>query len=266
MPLVFTQLASDNFQRPDESPLSNGGLWSSTDDVAGDGPPFKKNGLAQLRSGAVTNLEDGRFSQSLWLGPENFTNDQYSEFTYLAADQVTYHGPIVRAQTVDYQSGYKAIVEPFAQTGTALVFIDRQDNSGPANPSARLATGEFPCQLGDVLRIAAVGNVISFYINGVQKLTVVDNTYASGKIGFGTFHYFLGTRNNNAISSWAGGMVSPALSEVDFREIESSGEVQLQSVESSGEVQLQSVSLCPKATFGELTSSGEVQITSLDSV
>jgi hypothetical protein len=42
-------------------------------------------------------------------------------------------------------------------------------------------------QTGDVLRAAIVGDVITVYINGVQKAQVKDSTYAGGNPGLGMY-------------------------------------------------------------------------------
>jgi chitodextrinase len=60
--------------------------------------------------------------------------------------------------------------------------------NGPLGDFTYLATGSFPgLQDGDVFKATIVGDVITGYVNDIQILQAVDNTYATGNPGIGFF-------------------------------------------------------------------------------
>jgi hypothetical protein len=63
-------------------------------------------------------------------------------------------------------------------------------------------------QIGDVIRLSVIGNVLTVYQNRVSKLSITDSTY-NGSILSGTpgFYLYVGTGSITAsqISLWAGG-------------------------------------------------------------
>ena len=59
---------------------------------------------------------------------------------------------------------------------------------------ARRVGPEFGVQDGDVVEATIVGNVITSYINGVEVLSVTDDTFVSGAPGVG-FNFFVGDTN-----------------------------------------------------------------------
>lgn len=59
---------------------------------------------------------------------------------------------------------------------------------------ARRVGPEFGVKHGDIVEATIVGNVIRSYVNGVEVLSVTDDTFASGSPGVG-FNFFVGNTN-----------------------------------------------------------------------
>src|SRR5580698_5305929 len=94
-------LASDNFQRANENPLSDGGNWTSG--------PWGYN-APQVVSDAATYQSAG-FPQSIaiWTGatPPSWTIDQYAEVTFGEnADFWDFTGASIRSVVSNSHSGY----------------------------------------------------------------------------------------------------------------------------------------------------------------
>jgi hypothetical protein len=70
-------------------------------------------------------------------------------------------------------------------------------------------------QDGDVIKVTAVGNLFTFYVNNIQIAQGTDNTYASGNPGIGFYHSsaFNGLDHEWGFKSFAAtGLVSSDLS------------------------------------------------------
>jgi hypothetical protein len=219
--LIFTQLASDNFQRPNETPLSNGGKWSaipaynqSTGYVI---PNSQPQGWNYLESHQVTQPDNFWYGLSCWL--PTFPNDQYAEFTVAEANYGTYYGPLVRAQVTVGWSGYSLVATNFGP-GASYIGIDKWVGglSPPVSgPGISLISQQLVAfQNGDKIRISAVGPVgnvtVTAYVNGVAVLSVVDTDitypYSGGMPGMLNTAYGGGGLAIDAISSWAAGSVT----------------------------------------------------------
>ncbi|MGH7749791.1 MAG: hypothetical protein ACREQ5_34255, partial [Candidatus Dormibacteria bacterium] len=67
MPLIFTQLASDNFTRANENPLSDGGKWLASNAAE----------MPQIVSNVATPVTGNTDDIALFDGGVNFTADQW---------------------------------------------------------------------------------------------------------------------------------------------------------------------------------------------
>ncbi len=168
----------DNTTRADESPLSNAGGWANARIVNAD---YK---LQLLTTTAVTQIQSvgaGGFGSQYWntsFGPDcevyasNVTATPFStiERLYLR---------ISNPDTASW-SGYMAsflkndAINLYVYTSGTPTLI----GNSPTNWAGATA------QIG----VRAVGNVITCYIDGVESLNVIDNTYlGAGYIGCGTY-------------------------------------------------------------------------------
>ena len=89
---------------------------------------------------------------------------------------------------------------------------------GPLGKFTYLATKrgpEFGLQTGDVIKARVVGNVITLYINGVEKLRVTDDTHKTGNPGIGEFlecpkGHGIGTNKDFGFKNFTARAISPA--------------------------------------------------------
>lgn len=193
--MAQVQLAVDTFQRANENPLSNGGVWTAF-------PSFP----LQIVSDVVTQIGGTSGGYALYTGM-SWPRSQYSEITLGAGDSVNnaYYVLYVRA---DIASGTAAgafnnIAEALIPTalgvsGTALLRVYIQGNY------TNVVSATVTPVLGDVWRYAAVGNVFTLTQNGTTVATwtpTTDYPY-EGIPGFGVYD-----AGNVAvhITKWAGG-------------------------------------------------------------
>ena len=117
-------------------------------------------------------------------------DNQYATITYNSGAG-GYIGPAVRLGADASGNGYISF------GGSSGLYLRRID----AASSTSLAGGETNgLSDGDVVKITANGTTIKVYVNDVEKLSVTDATYSSGRTGMGVFP------NGDAFAeSWTGG-------------------------------------------------------------
>jgi hypothetical protein len=182
------QLASDNFQRANENPLSDGGNWT------------KIPGIFESPNQIVSNLCEGTQTNSCgnFYSGITWPNDQYSEFT-LATLTTGSLGPVARCSS-SAETYYR--LQLAASGGSQAVGINLMN----AGSSSTLGTSSnFSTAVGGILKIQAQGTTISAWYNGAQKLSVTDSTLSSGSAGI-YLQPFL-SNNSCQISAWDGGSV-----------------------------------------------------------
>jgi hypothetical protein len=170
--------ASDNFSRangslgPDWTDISDGGMVISSQAAAGG-------------SAGVTG--------DMWAA-NSFGSDQFSQVT-LTGTQLTgaqWIGPAVRMQA----SGQDAYVGFYNWNGgnpELMLFL--RNNGGWAELGA-IATS--PLAAGTQLQLTAVGNSLSFAVNGAQVIGVSDGTLTGGAPGIMSY-------GTGSVASWSGG-------------------------------------------------------------
>jgi hypothetical protein len=201
MSFIFTQLASDNFTRANENPLSQGGNWVDAN----------FNNVLQVVSNKCEATVINANNSSAYTGI-SFSNDQYVEVTIQASGTPTNNSRVGLLDrwipsTPTNESGYRYFV---TFNGNAL------PQSIPVEPGLLNAGSQSPIgstfnltiNNGDVLRLAAVGNTLYFYQNGTLADTRVDNTLASGSPGLYILPQFALT--DVQVPLWAAGSVTLA--------------------------------------------------------
>jgi hypothetical protein len=138
---------------------------------------------------------------SLYTGA-SFGNDQYSEVTISALTINNYLSPVVRGSTTA-STLYKANIN---QAGTKSIAIGIYREVAGASTLLGSYITMTP-QVGDVIRLSAVGNIISLFQNGFLLCQVQDlgaTAITSGAPGI-TLYITSGGLTNNQVSKWAGG-------------------------------------------------------------
>ena len=171
---------SDGFNRAD------GGLGASWTAIADGGMAI----ASQQVTGTV-----GVLTGDTWTAG-SFTSDQYSQ-VQVTSTQLTggqWVGAAVRAQNggrsayvgIYYWNSGSPVLELFKRTGT-----NNWTQLGGAYSSGPLAAGT-------QLEVAAVGSTISFWQNGVKRISVTDSTFTGGAPGMMAY-------GNATADNWAGG-------------------------------------------------------------
>ncbi len=172
-------VASDNFQRANGALGSN---WTATSD----------GGLSIVSQQAAGT--SGKTTGDIWTA-NTFTSDQFSQVqvTSTAMTGGEWIGAAVRMQS----SGQNAYVGIYKwNSGSPELVIFKRSGGGWAQLSAAYSTGVLPA--GTQLELAAVGSTISFWQNGVKRLSVTDSSFTGGAPGMMAY-------GNGTAGSWSGG-------------------------------------------------------------
>lgn len=178
----MTQLASDNFQRPDANPI--GGNWTT----------LPNTNAVQLVSheaeASVLAAENLIFYNSVV-----FPNDQYSEITI---GNITGGYIHVGVRLGGSGNGYILLVE----STSGNFYIQRLDGGSSNNLIGPVSSGG-PFTSGEVIRLTVQGTTFTGSRNGTNAISVTDATYLSGSAGLGFFTF--GSVAVATVSEWAGG-------------------------------------------------------------
>lgn len=197
MSYILTPTHSDDFQRADENPLSDGGKWAVG--MAATSLPKLVSHLAEPTATSVSCV-------ALWTGDGAWANDQYSEITVNTVASTGFSAAValVRASTTA-QTGYRAYVNG-ALGASAKVIVDKYVATVNTQLIPPITT---TVNLGDRIAIAAVGNFISVFVNGVLLASTWDSSIASGYAGLAVYSQTSITFAQ--ISSWTGGTAANAV-------------------------------------------------------
>jgi hypothetical protein len=183
----FAQTYTTNFEG-EENPLSENGKWVN------EGLDWAKIGKGDgIAFGTQIGTKGGKYKY----------DDSYAHLTGFAPDQEAWGE--VRIKEGDpncYQeveillrftdsphnaAGYECMGR-CVRSGKSYLQIVRWE--GPLGKYTYLADKkgpEYGLKDGDILKASAVGNVITLYVNGVEKARAVDDTYKTGNPGIGEF-------------------------------------------------------------------------------
>lgn len=196
---VFTELAADPFNRPDENPANTN--WKS---LGVDFAPGQV--LNQQFAG-----QDGQDSEMLFDGGVVWPDDQYSQATLESFNEKGIAVLVVRATTGVTQVGdsYALVIDGIGAGGGPGGFGVPTSCEIAKNFNALghdLIFGTVTPQPGDVFMVAIKGNKISCYQNGFNFLSVVDSDIVSGKPGIGSSP-LNGVAADIGWKDWSGGLV-----------------------------------------------------------
>lgn len=166
-----------------ESTISEGGRWIDAKSVGLDwGNVSTTPGLAVGHAGPKRFADSAALLSGTW-GP----NQSVEEVVY---SKKTVHYPEVSLRLRSDVSAHNCqgyeISYSLKSDDTAYLIMVRW-NGGLADFTylAQLHGKQYGVKTGDVVKATIVGNVITTYKNGVQMGQVTDNTYLTGRPGFG---------------------------------------------------------------------------------
>ena len=159
--------ASDDFNRADGGLGAN---WTAVSD----------GGMAIASQQVIGTA--AKVTGDMWTAT-TFSGDQYSEVqvTSTSMSGIQWVGPAVRMQNGG-QNGYVGIYS--WNSGSPVVQLFERSGGGWTQVGAY---NSGPLAAGTKLRLVALGNSISFMVNGVQRIGITDSSFSSGAPGIMAF-------------------------------------------------------------------------------
>jgi len=182
-----------------ENPLSEGGRWTNK---GLDWAKFRKNSGIAYGTQTGTNTGTSRY------------NDSYAHLSGFPPDQEAWGEAYIAKPNASCSQELEILLrwtssahrttgyECFARclnNASSYVQIVRWD--GPLGKFTYLADmrgTDYGLKHGDILKASIIGNVITVYINGVEKARAMDNTHKTGNPGIG---HFLACKGGQGIGS-----------------------------------------------------------------
>lgn len=167
-----SSLATDSFNRADENPLSNGGVWSTTY-TGTDAPQVVGNRVRPTTAGGNSNVAS--------LNSPTFPNNQYAKMVIATAGGASakYYSTLVRMSAPTTFNGYRCTA--YINTDTGYTSSIAKITAGT---SADLVTENATTwAVTDTVDCRAEGTTLSLFRNGVVLLTTSDSTYSTGRPG-----------------------------------------------------------------------------------
>jgi hypothetical protein len=171
-----------------EAPLSEGGRWSNHGLVWT--AVCKAGGLAY---GTQTGTEIGPFRYA----------DSYAALSGFPPDQEAWGEVFIAnpnpacnqeveillrwTHSPNFTCGYECFARCVSDDSSYLQIVRWNGPLADYTYLADLRGAEYGLKNGDILKAKAVGNVITVYVNGVQKAQAVDETHPTGDPGIGFF-------------------------------------------------------------------------------
>ncbi len=172
----------------EENPLSEGGRWRN----AGlDWTNIRKSGGIAFCTQTGTNT-----------GSQEY-DDSYAHFSGFPPDQEAWgQAHITKPDAACYQeleillrwasspnrtTGYECFARCLTSEDSYLQIVRWEGPLGNYTYLADMRGTNYGLKHGDILKASVVGQVITVYINGVEKARVTDNTYKTGNPGIGMF-------------------------------------------------------------------------------
>ena len=167
---IYTPLFTDTFHRANEAPLNPANYTNITVAVGSE---------LEVASNVCAGDGTAAVAFEVYTGAA-IPNDQYAEITV-----ASYYNPstgfgavlavVARSDGTDQTTGYTAQLVGLGNGTSQLDLVV----GTTINQSTIIST----VNVGDVLRIEALGTAITVKLNGTVKFTVTDATYTSGKPG-----------------------------------------------------------------------------------
>lgn len=191
----FKTLATDDFQRANETPMTGFG-WTTVHTAN-----IVESNLvshAVVKSASATPLNCAVYPLA------GTPADQWSEVTVGAQVANDYDGPLVRGNLAGVGSLLRLYINGATGGNVTLGFQSSESNG----QTTLLSVANIPLNIGDKLKIAAQGNVLSGFVNGVfvPGLIYVSIPYPTGNPGLSFQDYSSGS----SFTAWSGGsLVAP---------------------------------------------------------
>jgi hypothetical protein len=173
-----------------ENPISEGGMWIGGKTTGLQWADFQS--VPGFAYGKQSGSNPGLYDDSVALLAGTWGPDQTVEAVVKTVNQNDniFEEVEIRLRstlTANNSTGYEC---NFSARSSANAYVQVVRWNGPFGNwtllDARGGTG-YALHDGDTIKCSIAGSVITMFINGVQKLQVTDNTFASGRPGIGAY-------------------------------------------------------------------------------
>jgi hypothetical protein len=184
---IFSQIYTTTFDS-DENPLSEGGKWSNNSE---DWCRIRKSG------GIAFGPQTGRDQ-----GIQKY-NDSFAHLSGFPPDQEAWGEVFISkpepgcyqeleillrwTSTSHSATGYECFARCLSDSISYLQIVRWEGPFGKFTYLADMKGKEYGLKNGDIIKASIIGNVITVYVNGIQKAQVKDSTYKTGNPGIGIF-------------------------------------------------------------------------------
>ncbi len=177
-----------------ENPISEGGEWINGGVVGLDWTNVQTTpGFAFGTDPGIQGYEDSWALLTGTWGPDQTAqatiNDPSPNDNCHQENELVLRGNL----SPHVATGYEISVKAADDANSYLIIVRWNGAYGNFTYLANLQGATYGVKTGDTFKATIVGNVITAYINGVQKTQVTDSTYASGHPGMG---FYLGKYNH----------------------------------------------------------------------
>jgi len=188
-PEAIARTYTTSFPRT-ENPISEGGNWINGKVVGLDWNNVSTTpGLAIGHQPGNVHYTDGTALLSgLWGSNQTVQATVYVGTTY--SDDFPEVEIRLRSSLLAHScTGYEIAFKAFKDSSSYMAIARWNGPVGSFTVLTQLHGYQFGVANGDVVKATIIGNVITAYINGVQKAQVTDSTYTTGNPGMG-FNYY----------------------------------------------------------------------------
>jgi hypothetical protein len=177
-----------------ENPISEGGNWINAGTTGLDWTNMQTTPGFAFATQTGTN--PALFDDSAAILAGSWANNQSAQGTIEVVTPIPVPpGPcyqeseiLLRASISAHSvTGYEINVGAWNDTNSYIHVVRWNGSFGNFTTLLRSIGPQYGVKTGDIISAQMVGNVITVFINGVQKGQVTDNTYASGNPGMGMY-------------------------------------------------------------------------------
>jgi len=203
--------------KKNEMPISEGGLWLNgrkdgidwCDVLVRDGVAFgevtrmraaeRRAEQAVLGAGAAVGAAEGDYDDPTAVLTGKWGNDQYGKahvFSRNQTDKVFQEVQIRLRHNMraNFCNGYEVFFRVLDSEASYAEIVRWNGAIGGWTSLAKLVGKQYGVKDGDLVEASIVGNVITGYLNGMKKISVVDDNIKSGAPGIG-FNFGVGKTN-----------------------------------------------------------------------
>ena len=184
---AFAQTYTTNFPLT-ENPISEGGKWNNGGVVGLDW-----NNVATVTGfaygtdpGTVPYADAWALLTGTW-APDQTVQAVINEHTPNTACHQETELVLRGNLSAHVATGYEVTVRATDDSSSYLIIVRWNGPRGNFTYLKQLSGSAYGVKTGDVFQATIVGNVITAYINGVEKAKVADSTYKSGHPGMGFY-------------------------------------------------------------------------------